>query len=250
MPDIVAHILLPLMPALLGQPVDAPGAQTSAGEDPAVLAEQLGLGERMTANRLLVAAPDPRWVEAAAGEPAAGEHATGENRARDGIEAALRWPVQGGRFVRGVGYTRTRHEHLPHDGIDIAAEPGTPVLAAAGGIVAYADDEVHGFGNFVGIVHADGTVSLYAHLRRAGVVAGQRVRQGERIGEVGNTGISRGPHLHFEWRRRGHVQDPLPEIARWLRTQAAGARLADAGDIARGAAEAASECPSREGETS
>jgi murein DD-endopeptidase MepM/ murein hydrolase activator NlpD len=63
------------------------------------------------------------------------------------------------------------------------------------------------------IVHADGAVSLYAHLSRITVQPGWRATRGERIGLVGATGIARGPHLHFEWRISGGTRDPEPRFA-------------------------------------
>jgi murein DD-endopeptidase MepM/ murein hydrolase activator NlpD len=97
--------------------------------------------------------------------------------------------------------------------VDIVAEPGTRVRAANDGLVAYSDNGVRGMGNLLILVHPDGATTFYAHLRAAYVFAGEKVRRGEVIGEVGNTGLSRGPHLHFEWRRRGHPRDPARRFA-------------------------------------
>ncbi len=80
--------------------------------------------------------------------------------------------------------------------------------AAADGIVAYSDNEVRGFGNVVMIVHGNGWVTLYAHNSRTTVQPGYRVRRGERIGLVGQTGIARGPHLHFELWENGRARNP------------------------------------------
>ncbi len=156
-------------------------------------AEALGLGTRQTASRLLHGRPDPRWVEAAGG--AMSEH--------------LLWPVELGRFGRGFGYVRIRRPDLRHDGIDIVADEGAVVRAVADGIVAYSDNGVRGFGNVVMIVHPNGWASIYAHCYRTTVQPGWRVRRGERIAFVGNTGISRGPHLHFELRVHGRAVNPL-----------------------------------------
>jgi hypothetical protein len=80
------------------------------------------------------------------------------------------------------------------------------------GIVAYANNGVSGYGNLVLIVHADGGTSLYAHLRASYLFAGQRVARGQTVGEVGTTGLSRAPHLHFEYRQDGHLTDPVPHF--------------------------------------
>ncbi|WP_236603951.1 M23 family metallopeptidase [Sandaracinus amylolyticus] len=157
-----------------------------------VRAEQLGLGTRECAHQLLHGRPLDAWVAASNGrEP-----------------SRLLWPVDEGRWVRGYGYVRTTRPDLIHRGIDIAAEPGTVVRAAADGIVAYSDNEVRGYGNLVLIVHANGWVSLYAHNARTTVQPGYRVRRGERIALVGRTGIARGPHLHFELWHDGHAVNP------------------------------------------
>ncbi len=121
----------------------------------------------------------------------------------------LLWPVELGRFGRGFGYVRIRRPDLRHDGVDIVADEGSVVRAVADGIVAYSDNGVRGFGNVVMIVHPNGWVSIYAHCYRTTVQAGWRVRRGERIAFVGNTGISRGPHLHFELRVEGRPVNPL-----------------------------------------
>jgi murein DD-endopeptidase MepM/ murein hydrolase activator NlpD len=85
-----------------------------------------------------------------------------------------------------------------HAGIDIAADVGTPVMAAADGVIEYSDWNSGGYGNLVEIRHADGSLTRYAHLNRSMVQVGQKVKQGEQIAEMGSTGYSTGPHLHFE----------------------------------------------------
>jgi hypothetical protein len=161
----------------------------------AELADTLGLGTLQAASHLLRHPPEPDWVDAVEGE--------GRN--------SLRWPVDGGNLWRGFGRVRKRTGgRRLHKGVDIGAEPGTPVVAVNDAIVAYSHYEVRGYGNLVMLVHADGTMSMYAHLRSAYVFPGQQVRRGQVIGEVGYTGIARGPHLHFEWRVRGRPRDPVP----------------------------------------
>ncbi|MFW6050684.1 MAG: M23 family metallopeptidase [Myxococcota bacterium] len=164
----------------------------------AALAERLGLGTLDTASHLLRDPPEPRWVEAVEGEP----------------QRSLRWPVEGGNLWRGYGRVRRRGGgHRLHKGVDIGAEPGTPVVSVNDALVAYAHNEVKGYGNLIMLVHADGTTSMYAHLKAAYVFPGQQVRRGQVIGEVGHTGLARGPHLHFEWRRRAYPRDPVRRFA-------------------------------------
>ncbi len=102
-------------------------------------------------------------------------------------------PVVGGRKTQGIH---------GHNGIDIASAPGTPILAAASGrvIAAKVGGYNGGYGNMIIISHEKGIQTVYAHLRSVGVSVGQNVEKGEQIGELGNTGRSTGPHLHFEVR--------------------------------------------------
>lgn len=95
-----------------------------------------------------------------------------------------------------------------HQGVDIAAPSGTPVMAAAEGEVVRAGFNRGGYGNFIEVRHPNGMTSFYAHLSRIDVSAGDHVDQGERIGRVGSTGRSTGPHLHFEVRRAGDQVNP------------------------------------------
>lgn len=94
-----------------------------------------------------------------------------------------------------------------HEGIDFNAETGTPVVAAAAGVVVVAEYHPE-FGNMIDIDHGEGLISRYAHLSRSQVKTGQLIRRGERIGDVGSTGRSTGSHLHFEVRMLGVAQNP------------------------------------------
>mgnify|MGYP001796251085 CR=1 FL=1 len=85
-----------------------------------------------------------------------------------------------------------------HRGVDIAAPTGTPIVASAPGVVEHAGWNNGGYGNLVDIRHADGSLTRYAHNSRLHVEVGQSVQQGELIAEMGSTGYSTGPHLHFE----------------------------------------------------
>lgn len=102
-------------------------------------------------------------------------------------------------------------EHRDHHGVDLAASSGAPVRAAAGGTVVFAGSR-GGYGNLVIVDHGDGLQTRYAHQRALDVREGQRIEAGQRLGTVGSTGLSTGPHLHFEVRREGQPVDPEP----WL----------------------------------
>jgi len=95
-----------------------------------------------------------------------------------------------------------------HLGVDYAAPVGTPVRTVGDGVVAFAGTQ-NGYGKVVEIQHSNERRTLYAHLSQINVRQGQRVEQGERVGAVGMTGWTTGPHLHFEFRIKGEHQDPL-----------------------------------------
>ncbi len=98
-----------------------------------------------------------------------------------------------------------------HKGIDISAPKGTPVYATATGKVVHAKRAWwSGYGRLVQIDHGNGYETWYAHLSSIGTRKGRLVRQGERIGKVGNSGRSTGPHLHYEVRKSGTPVDPRP----------------------------------------
>jgi murein DD-endopeptidase MepM/ murein hydrolase activator NlpD len=123
-----------------------------------------------------------------------------------------RRPVQGEDVRLTSGFGMRRHPLLNttkmHTGIDWAASPGTPVVAAGGGRVAFADRKGE-YGNTVVIDHGGGWQTLYAQLLRIDVREGDCVGFGALIGEVGSTGLSAGPHLHFEVIRDGTHLDPM-----------------------------------------
>ena len=98
-----------------------------------------------------------------------------------------------------------------HSGIDMAAPEGTPVRCAAAG-VARVSANPGGYGLYVVVDHEGGVVTLYGHLGSTPLHGGEPVAAGEELGEVGSTGLSTGPHLHFEVRRDGRPVDPDP----WL----------------------------------
>jgi murein DD-endopeptidase MepM/ murein hydrolase activator NlpD len=110
-------------------------------------------------------------------------------------------PAIDGYYIRPVDGRKTQGLH-GYNGIDFGASIGTPVFASAGGqvIVARSYGYNGGYGKYVVISHDNGTQTLYGHLSAVGVSVGQSVGQGQYIGDVGNTGRSTGPHLHFEVR--------------------------------------------------
>jgi len=120
----------------------------------------------------------------------------------------LAWPVHApivSRFgPRGLRF---------HSGLDLPAPTGTPVTAAAAGRVVYAGQLNGGWGNLVIISHEQGVQTMYAHLSRIDVQAGDQITTGRQLGLIGSTGDASGPHLHFEVRLRGAAVDPLPSLS-------------------------------------
>ena len=98
---------------------------------------------------------------------------------------------------------------LVNDGINIAAPRGAPVRAAENGVVAYAGNELRGFGNMLLVKHEGGWITAYAHNGELLVKPGSRVRKGEPIARVGSSGNVRTPQLHFELRRGKEAVDPI-----------------------------------------
>lgn len=100
------------------------------------------------------------------------------------------------------------HENRPHEGIDVTAPTGTPIVAPASGVVVSAGND-KGFGLSVEIDHGNGIRTRFAHCSRVAVRTGQRVTRGQLIGAVGMTGLATAPHLHYEIHVNGKPVDPL-----------------------------------------
>lgn len=98
-----------------------------------------------------------------------------------------------------------------HNGIDIAAPKGTPVVATANGSVAFSGWEGR-YGKIVKIDHGNGIQTCYAHLHRRKVRRGKRVKRGKVVGKVGQTGNATGPHVHYEVRVNGRPTNPRPYL--------------------------------------
>ncbi|MFV8368214.1 M23 family metallopeptidase [Flavobacterium sp. LB2R40] len=115
------------------------------------------------------------------------------------------------RLASGFGYrtdpfTKVRKMH---EGMDFSANTGTPIYATGDGVVTKADNTASGYGNHIVIRHGFGYETLYAHLNKYNTRKGKRVKRGDIIGYVGNTGRSEGPHLHYEVHKDSRVVNPL-----------------------------------------
>jgi len=130
-------------------------------------------------------------------------------------DVGMLFPVVG-EITSGFGYRwhPITGERRLHKGIDIAAPTGTPIFAVETGVVIEAGWDNGGYGNLVKLGHPDGSITLYAHTNRVLVQKGQIVQRGDVIAEVGTTGLSTAPHLHFELHPDGrNAVDPLPYLA-------------------------------------
>ena len=171
---------------------------------PAVMAQEAELAA--------AAAPSARDAHAAAQASVlarAADLIVGIDRVGDGFVRPLSGPISSYFGWRNISVGGNRF----HGGLDIAADTGTPVMAARGGIVVRAGwGGVYGY--HVVLDHGALWETRYAHLSRIDVAVGERLRQGAVLGLVGSTGASTGPHLHFEIRYEGRALDPLAYIGR------------------------------------
>jgi murein DD-endopeptidase MepM/ murein hydrolase activator NlpD len=138
----------------------------------------------------------------------------------------MKRPVAGGRLTSSFGMRR--HPLLGysrmHKGMDIGVAYGTPIVAATDGVVKFAGRH-GGHGNYVKLSHGHGLATGYAHMSRIAARVGQHVSQGQVIGYVGSTGISTGPHLHYEVYKNGVAINPA-KISFTTTTRLAGHDLA------------------------
>ena len=157
------------------------------------------------------------WAQASVG---AGQQAMDQSMLPAGVGPAdggipLRWPMRGGVVTQPFGPTSFvlepplgAYAHF-HTGVDIAAPMGTPVDAAAAGIVIVVAHTSTGYGNYVIVAHGYGVLTLYGHLLETDAYPGETVTQGQMIGREGMTGFATGPHVHFEVRINGQFVNPM-----------------------------------------
>jgi len=191
------------IPGATHQPVAARQTQYSA---PAA-APQIAQPRSVPAEQ--VATIPAQSARIATPEPAA--------KADDSVKAAepagsmqtFRWPVKG-RVIAGFGPKPSGGQN---DGINLAVPEGTPVKAADDGVVAYAGNELKGYGNLVLIRHANGFVSAYAHASELMVKRGDTIKRGQVIANAGQTGNVTSPQLHFEIRKGSTPVDPTKYLS-------------------------------------
>ena len=125
------------------------------------------------------------------------------------LHPLYRFPLESGILTSSFGKRASPFTGKPsyHPGIDLAAPTGSPVFACTSGVIKEINYS-HVYGNYIILLHQDGKESLYGHLSKVLVNLHDKIKSGKIIGEVGSTGLSTGPHLHFEIRVKGVPQDP------------------------------------------
>lgn len=117
----------------------------------------------------------------------------------------LYWPIYGALITSYYGYRWNRF----HEGVDLAGPAGSPIFSADSGVVVYSDNVIKGYGNMIVIKHSKNMSTVYAHNRRNLVEKGQFVKKGQRIAILGDSGETKGHHLHFEVRLNNKPVDPM-----------------------------------------
>lgn len=190
-----------------GQKLRLPGRRATAAEDPSPTGG--GRAEPRPVSGV------PTVESGAPAEEAPAERSSANSESSNDLQPPkggpdFMWPLKGKILAR---YGRIG-DGRRNDGINIAGRRGDSVRAVADGTVAYAGNEIRGFGNLLLVRHADGWISAYAHNERVLVRKGERVRKGQIVSRVGSTGNVDGPQLHFELRRDKRLVDPERHLPR------------------------------------
>jgi murein DD-endopeptidase MepM/ murein hydrolase activator NlpD len=194
------------------QPLAAPSAKAAAAGR-AAGSDKAAASAKAAAPKALPAKATPAPKQGEQSQQAAVVTPSDETPAPTPIKAdatpTFRWPVKG-RVIAGFG---PKPNGQQNDGINLAVPEGTPVKAAEDGVVAYAGNELKGYGNLVLIRHPNGYVTAYAHAKELLVKRGDPVKRGQVIANSGQTGNVDTPQLHFEVRKGPAPLDPMPLLA-------------------------------------
>jgi murein DD-endopeptidase MepM/ murein hydrolase activator NlpD len=180
----------------------------AAGTAPAAPA---GVTGAVAAAKLSAVHGTPQIGKTASAEPVSGarvastEVISEETGSANSLAPSFRWPLRG-RVVNNFG---AKVNGASNDGIDLAVPEGTPVRAAEDGVVAYAGNELKGYGNLVLVRHANGFVTAYANASEVMVKRNDQVHKGQVIAKTGQTGSAPAPQLHFEVRKNSSPVDPI-----------------------------------------
>ena len=177
-------------------------AATRPGPAPVAPAPQVTQPHTVAATKVASAAP-VQTARVAKEEPRTTETVV-KTAEPSGAMPSFRWPVKG-RVIAGFG---SKPNGTQNDGINLAVPEGTPIKAADDGVVAYAGNELKGYGNLVLIRHSNGFVSAYAHASELMVKRGDTIKRGQVIAHAGQTGNVSSPQLHFEIRKGSTPVDP------------------------------------------
>ncbi len=184
----------------VGQRINIPGSGSSspiANSAPAALPQQ-----NLAAQRPIAPAAPQQQV---ADEQPAGQMEQSAQIEQPDTASPFRWPVRG-RVISKFG---SKPNNTKNEGINIAVPEGTAVRASEAGVVAYAGNELKGYGNLVLIRHQNGWVTAYAHNKELSVKRGDTVRRGDVIAKAGSTGSVTSPQVHFEVRQGATPVDPM-----------------------------------------
>ena len=194
--------------AKAGSPVAvAKPAARPVVEKPVVVAETKPVRAPAAKPVVVASAPatEPKVTAVPKSEPEPATTASLAKTEYAGEKADFRWPARG-RVIAGFS------GRGGNEGINIAVPEGTPIKAAEGGTVAYAGNELKGYGNLVLIRHPNGYVSAYAHAGELNVKRGETVKRGQVVAKSGQTGNVSSPQLHFELRKGSSPVDPTPYL--------------------------------------
>jgi murein DD-endopeptidase MepM/ murein hydrolase activator NlpD len=190
-----------------------------AGDSPASLAARYGVDETtiLGFNRIRAPQLTPGLILVIPVDPQIGPNVSSGVPADPFAPGELRCPIPGAPIIQKFGPTSFSLEpsyagylHF-HAGVDLLADYGAPILAAAGGKVT-ATGNADYFGIRVEITDSYGLVEIYAHMSDVSVTVGQPIQQGQKVGHVGSTGLSIGSHLHMQLEVGGVPTDPLPLV--------------------------------------
>ena len=195
-----ANNIQPYAKISIGDRIAIPGGRAVAvRQEPAL---QLAQPRTVPSEKVVASAP-PQNARVATSETHTTESVTPAAEPA-GSMPSFRWPVHG-RVIAGFG---AKPNGVQNDGINLAVPEGTPVKAADDGVVAYAGNELKGYGNLVLIRHANGYVSAYANASELLVKRGDTIKRGQVIAHAGQTGNVTSPQLHFEIRKGSTPVDP------------------------------------------
>jgi murein DD-endopeptidase MepM/ murein hydrolase activator NlpD len=199
----------------IGDRIIIPGARISSATPEA---EPAAASFRPTGTKLAAATPAPNAAMQSTGAQSASAQSASmvtpaaetpgnESAVKTAAESApgFRWPVRG-RIIAGFG---PKPNGQQNDGIDVAVPENTPIKAAEGGVVAYAGNELKGYGNLVLVKHPNGYVTAYANAKELLVKRGDQIKRGDVIAKSGQSGNVDAPQLHFEVRKGSAPVDPM-----------------------------------------